>query len=122
MNGERGERVGDAIRAELATILQRDMGDPRVRMTSVTDVRVSGDFGVADVYVSSLSATNAEAQAGLVRVLTRAAGFLRARLAARQALRRTPLLRFHYDDLVERGPRLEALIDRAVRMAPVNAH
>lgn len=111
MNGPRSERVGDAIRTELAAILQRDMGDPRVRMVSVTDVRLRGDFGVADIYISSLSATNAAARAALVRVLTRAAGFLRRQLASRQMLRTTPRLRFHYDDLIAGGARLEALID-----------
>jgi hypothetical protein len=30
-------------------------------------------------------------------------------------MRTTPKLRFHYDELVERGNRLEALIERAVR-------
>ena len=111
MNAGRQERVADAIRVELAAIVQREMSDPRVKLLSVTDVVVSRDFAVADVYISSLSASDAAAQNALVRVLTGAAGFLRHRLAVRQALPATPRLRFHYDDLMERGSRLEALID-----------
>ena len=115
MNADRQERVADAIRAELAAIVQREMADPRAKLVSVTDVVVSRDFAFADVYVSSLAASDTAAQGDLVRVLTGAAGFLRHRLAARQALPATPRLRFHYDELMERGPRLEALIDATVR-------
>ncbi len=47
-------------------------------------------------------------------MLNKAAGFFRSELAKRHSMRTTPKPRFHYDDLVERGPALEALIDFAV--------
>ena len=84
-------------------------------MLSVTDAEVSRDFAVADVYVSSVAATDESAQQELVAVLTRAAGFLRSAVAKRQGWRKTPRLRFHYDDLPERGARIGALIDQAMR-------
>ena len=114
-NPERDLRLADFLRDELAQVLLSDARDPRIGMTSVTDVRVNRDMSSADVYVSSLSAGSPAERASLVAALDHAAGFLRSKVAARSNLRSTPRLRFHYDDLIEAGPRMEALIDRAVR-------
>ena len=115
MTPERANRVADFIRAELADIVQNQMRDPRVSLLSVTDARVSRDLGVADIYVTSLAARDADERAALVAVLNGAAGFLRSAVAKRHAMRTTPRLRFHYDELIEGGPRLESLIDQAVQ-------
>lgn len=115
MTPERANRVADFIRSELADIVKNEMRDPRVSLLSITDARVSRDLGVADVYVTSLAAGDARARTELLAVLNGAAGFLRSALAGRHAMRTTPRLRFHYDELIEGGPRLEALIDRAVQ-------
>lgn len=121
MTPDRAERIADYIRAELATVVQREMRDPRVSLLSITDTQVSRDFAVADVYVSSVAATDEAAQRELVSVLAKAAGFLRSAVAKRQGWRKTPKLRFHYDDLPERGARIGALIDQAVRADKGNA-
>ena len=113
-NSERIPRVAAFMREELSRVLLRGAGDPRFELVSITDVRVSRDLSVADVYVSSLSAATDDDRAGLVDTLRNAAGFIRSEVAQRQGMRRTPRLRFHYDDLIESGPRLEALIDEAV--------
>ena len=115
MTPARATRVADFLRTELAAIVQTQMRDPRVSMLSITDARVSRDLGSADIYVSSLAAQDADARGDLIAVLNRAAGFLRSAFARQHDLRTTPRLRFHYDHLIEQGPRLEALIDEAVR-------
>lgn len=107
-------RVADLLRKEIARIVQRRMRDPRIGGFSVNDVRVSRDLSVADVYVSSLGARGAEEQEALVALLNRAAGFFRSECAKGQRMRRVPKPRFHYDPSIERGPRLERLIDRAL--------
>ncbi len=110
----RDERVADFVRDELAQIIQRDMRDPRVKLVSVNDVKVSKDIGYADVYVSTLQDLEAGDRQALVDVLNHASGYLRSALAKRHSMRTTPRLRFHYDELIESGPRLEALIQQAV--------
>ena len=107
-------RIADFIRDELASIVQREMRDPRVGMVSVNEVRVSRDLSYADVYVSSLDATTPEARSELLGVLNGAAGFFRSELAKRHRMRTTPKLRIHYDELMDEGPRIEALIDKAI--------
>ncbi len=108
-------RVADFIRDELADIIQRGMRDPRVGMVSVNDVKVSKDLSYAEVYVSSLAADTPDSRVALIDVLNKASGYLRTELAKRHRMRTTPKPRFHYDELVESGPRLEALIEKAVR-------
>jgi ribosome-binding factor A len=108
-------RVADFIRDEIASIIQREMRDPRVGMVSVNEVRVSRDLSYADVYVSSLEADTEPARQVLIEVLNKAAGYFRSELAKRHKMRTTPKPRFHYDELMERGPRLESLIEKAVR-------
>ena len=111
-------KVADFIRDEVAQILQHEMRDPRVgTFVSVNDVRVSKDLSYADIYVSSLQANDEAEKAELVSVLNRAAGFFRSTLAKRHKMRTTPKPRFHYDQLIESGPRLEKLIDQAMNSA-----
>ena len=114
MTPDRADRVGAFIRAQLADVIRNKMSDPRLPLLTVTDARVSRDLGVADVYVSALADVDLDAKTEAVAVLNHAAGFLRSSIARRHDLRTTPKLRFHYDDLAEQAPRLDALIDQAV--------
>ena len=107
-------RIGDFIRDELASIIQREMRDPRVGMVSVNEARVSKDLSWVDVYVSSFETKTAEEREALVGVLNGAAGYFRSELAKRHSMRTTPKPRFHYDETVERGPKLESLIESAI--------
>ena len=114
MSPERANRVADFIREELAEIVSQRMRDPRVRLLSVTDARVSRDLSFADVYVSSIETEDQQSRDELVETLNRAAGFLRSEVARRHTMRTTPRLRFHYDRGMVEGPRMEALIQTAL--------
>ncbi|MXX29714.1 MAG: 30S ribosome-binding factor RbfA [Gammaproteobacteria bacterium] len=107
-------RMADFAREEIARIIQFEMRDPRIGMVSVNDVRVSRDLAFADVYVSAMPSGSPEDQEALVAVLNGASGYFRSKLARRHRMRTTPKPRFHYDESVERGRRLERLIDQAV--------
>jgi ribosome-binding factor A len=107
-------RVADFVRDELSNIMQREMRDPRIGMVSINEVKVSKDLSFADIYVSSLETSEAEDQVSLIKVLNKAAGFFRSTLAQRHTMRTTPKPRFHYDEVADRAPRLDALISKAV--------
>lgn len=108
----RTQRVSELIRRELATVMAREMDDPRVRFVSVTAVDVSKDLRNAKVYVTHLD--TADDPAIDVRSLQKAAGFLRKRLADALNLRTIPALTFVHDDSIERGVRLSRLIEQSV--------
>ena len=108
-------KVADFIRDELSLLLQNDMRDPRIPgFISINEVKVSKDLAFADIYISSLASQSPQEQDELVAVLNGAAGFFRSELARRHKMRTTPKPRFHYDSIVESGPKLERLINQAV--------
>ncbi len=107
----RGRRVGDLIQRELATLIQREVKDPRLGMVTINDARVSRDLAFADVYFTMLPADNAEVAE---EVLNNAGGFLRSHLARVLSTRTTPKLRFHYDDTLEKAARITSAIDAAI--------
>ena len=103
----RAERVADQIQREVAEIVSRELSDPRVSAITVSGVRMSRDLSQATVYVTGHAEDDIEAS---VKVLNRAAGFVRRKLAARVHMRYLPRLRFALDDTLERAWRIDALI------------
>jgi ribosome-binding factor A len=107
----RSERTSKLIQREISALLEREVNDPRLsKFVSVTEVTLSSDFMHAKVYVSTLaSEMNRE---DLLAGFNKASGFLRKELAAHLRLKQMPELSFHYDDSIERGARLLALISK----------
>lgn len=103
-------RLADEIRDILAVCFQGEMlSDPRLKPVTITSVKLSGDLQVASVYYRCyLDADPKEAFPGLMK----ASGFLRHRLADALSVRRVPELRFYHDESIERGARIEKLIDQ----------
>lgn len=109
-------RVAEHIRKELTDIVRRKMRDPRISSfdIAITEVLVTHDISIADVYVRHADLNESTQKQELLEVFAKAAGFLRTELAQRLAMRNTPKLRFHYDDLEEAGQHMDALIDKAM--------
>lgn len=109
----RTRRVGEQIQRELAALIRDGVKDPRVGMVTVSAVEVSRDLAHAKVFITVLGdeAAKRDSLAGL----NKAAGFLRHELGQRMLTRTVPQLRFVYDESIERGSRLSALIDAAVK-------
>lgn len=111
----RTDRIADQMQRDLAILVQRELKDPRLGMVTISGVKVSRDLAFADVYVTFMGIEEGEenVKQGL-DVLSNAAGFLRSSLAKGIKLRVIPSLRFHYDQTVVDGPRMSALINRAL--------
>ena len=114
----RAQRIGDQMQRELAQLIRLEIKDPRLGgLVTVTAVDVSRDASHARVFVTVMGA---EAEEGVdpiaqsLKVLNDASGFLRMQLGKAMKLRSVPNLRFHYDESVQRGAHLSALIERAV--------
>ena len=105
----RTQRVGDLILHEIADLLQRQVKDPRVSLVTVTGVDISGDLRVAKVFFSCLDPTADPKKA--LRGMESAAGFIRRELARRLQLKVMPTLQFHHDDSLERGFRVQNVIE-----------
>jgi ribosome-binding factor A len=104
----RPSRVGDQLRAELSDLLTREVHDPGIGFLTITHVKVSPDLQLARVYYTTLGTDAARRDSG--RALGRAAPFLRRQLGHRLRLKRVPQLEFFFDESIERGDRIEQIL------------
>jgi len=112
MAATRKQRLQETLRAELSDIIRRDMRDPRFRagLLSITDVEASDDLKHAVIFVSILGdelVRKTEMQA-----LRDAKGVLKYELGRRKLFNYVPDLSFKYDDTLERGASMFALLER----------
>src|SRR5581483_9978381 len=110
MRGARMRRVDEAMRMVLSDAIATDLKDPRVGFVTVTAVKTSPDLRHARVYVSVLG--DEDERAASIEGLRSAHGYLQRRLAGELTLKHTPTLTFEYDESVDRGMRISALLDQ----------
>jgi ribosome-binding factor A len=106
--GSRPERVADQIRAEVATIIARELQDPAIGFITITRVQVSPDLQHARVYYSSMG--DAAARKNTAKALQRAESFVRRQIGQRLRLRRSPEVEFAFDETIEHQDRVERLL------------
>lgn len=107
----RSSRVAHQIQRALSELIRREVRDPRLGMVTLTEVQVSKDLSYAKVFYSVLGAEKAIAQ----DILSDAADMLRGPVGRALGLRHAPELRFVNDELIEKGAKLSALIQKAVK-------
>lgn len=116
-NSSRLRRIGDQIQRDLSAIISQEVKDPRVGMVTINDVKVSSDLGYAEVYFTCMAFGRDGVEVERVlqqQLLNNAAGFIRSKLAKGLNMRVIPMLRFHYDAVIDTGSELSALIEKAV--------
>jgi len=109
MPSTRPSRVGDQLRAEISELLARQVHDPGIGFLTITQVTVSPDLQVARVYYTTLG--DERARRDTARALGRATPFLRRQIGSRLRLKRVPLLEFFFDESIERGDRIERILN-----------
>lgn len=105
------ERLGEALREEIETIVEGELGDPRIGLASVTSVELAEDGRSARVLVAVVG-TDEECQRSL-EGLTAATGYIRHEVADRLHLRRAPELFFQLDRSEKFQTRVDELLKRA---------
>ena len=111
MLGRRIDRIEEQLRMELSEIIEREIQDPRIGLTTVTAVKVSPDLRHGRVFVTVLGDDTQRKKA--LEGLKSAASFVRRSLSKRlHHMRRIPELSFDYDEVVEKGIRIEELLEQ----------
>src|SRR5215467_6210228 len=111
MQGRRIDRIEEQLRIELSEIIELEIHDPRIGLTTVTAVKVSPDLRHARIFVTVLGDSTQRKKA--LEGLRSAASFVRRSLSKRlHHMRRIPELSFDYDEAVEKGMRIEELLDQ----------
>jgi ribosome-binding factor A len=109
----RTDRIGAELQRELARVLSQDVRDPRLKLITVQEVRVSRDLAHAKVYFTCFPVD--EGGIEQTRLLNgKLAGFLRRALAHRARLRTVPELHFVHDESIAHGEHLSNLIEETV--------
>jgi ribosome-binding factor A len=109
MADHRSERLGELIKTEFGSIVQRDLKDPRIGFVSVMDVEVSNDYSHVKIFVSIMG--DDEAKRLTMEGLESAKGFIRTELGHRIRLRHTPEVHIIADNSIENGSRIFELLN-----------
>jgi ribosome-binding factor A len=122
------QRVNELLRRKITLLLLEESKDPRLSAVTITDVEVTRDTSRAEIYYSIIPPVTEEEgvsdfepmsagdesweaeKAEIQKALKGASGWLRAQLAPNLRLRHVPELAFIYDDSLEHGARIEALL------------
>jgi ribosome-binding factor A len=104
-------RLGEALREEIETLVEGELGDPRIGLVRVTGVILAEDGRSAQVLVDA-DGDDREADRSL-EGLEAAREYIRHELAARLRLRRSPELIFRLDHGEQQKARVEELLARA---------
>ena len=106
--GSRPHRVADQLRAVIAEVIARELHDPGIGFLTITHVNVTPDLQTARVYYTTLG--DPKSRRETERALERATPFLRRHIGRRLRLKRVPELEFFFDEAVERGDRIEQIL------------
>src|SRR3954449_6430491 len=112
----RTDMLASTIQKELATIILRDLNDPRLSadmLPTITRVKVSPDLSIADVFVTIMG-TPGKQTAGL-NALKHSAGLMRTKLTKALTLRVAPFLKFHLDEDLKKELAVLDLLDQVAK-------
>jgi ribosome-binding factor A len=108
-NPRRPDRVGEAVREEVAAFIARDAKDPRITgLVTVTAVEMTRDLRHASVFVSIMGSD--EQRAATLEGLASTAAHLRSRVGRALRLQFAPEIVFKFDESVARAARIEHLL------------
>jgi ribosome-binding factor A len=110
----RARRLAKRITQIVAAALEHEVKDPRLKMVTITDTRVTGDLREATVYYTVIGErVDADPDtAGAAAALASATGVLRSLVGAGTGIRHTPSLAFLPDQVPDEARRMEELLAR----------
>lgn len=110
MAAGRVERLQDQIKKIVSEILLNKMNDPNLGFITVTDVEVTSDLKYGKVYYSVYGDT--QTRQNTAKALRKARGFVHRELSREIRIKKLPEISFHPDDSLERGLRVQELLEK----------
>jgi len=105
----RADRVGGLIQKVLSNILNKNIRDPRLKLATITSVKVSRDLKQARIYFTTSGGI--QKKGDTIEGFNSAHGFIKRTLAHELDLRYMPHLKFFYDESLEYGAHIDELIE-----------
>ena len=106
----RPERVANAMRREISSIIHDDLKDTRIGFTTVTKVEVTSDLRNVKVYYSVLGDKKQKKATEIA--LNNAKGYIKRLIGDRIKLRFMPDIIFRIDKSLEHRDNMERLFDK----------
>ena len=115
------------LRQEIARLISRDLGDPRLEGLVVANVTMTGDLRMAKIFWRLAILHDPHEPAALLEArrkdtqlaLGRASGRLKRAITGRLQLRVVPELKFEYDAGQEKRDRIDQLLEEVKRDRPL---
>jgi ribosome-binding factor A len=105
----RADRVGGLIQKVLSDVLKKNIRDPRLKMATITSVKVSRDLKQARIYFTTSGGI--QKKDDTIKGFNSAHGFIRRALAHELELKYMPNLKFFYDESLEYGAHIDELLE-----------
>jgi ribosome-binding factor A len=104
------QRRGEALREEIATLVEGELEDPRIGLVTVNEVQLAPDGKIARVYVQVDGDEDEvdQSMAGLEASI----GYIKHQLLTNLGLRHSPELVFMLDRSPQYGSRIDELLTR----------
>jgi ribosome-binding factor A len=112
------DRLFEAIKEELASIVTGELTDPRIGLLNVQEIAMAPGGKSARIYVAVEG--NQREQKECVVALNDAVGFIRHRLCDALRLRVAPDLHFVLDTAGQYGSRVDQLLERIEKRSKKN--
>ena len=112
MNDRRLARLAEQIKQRLATVLQRDLADPKLGLVTISRIELDKEFTQCKAYWSVIAAEGKEdaARRASAEVLERATGFCQREIGAVLHTRSVPQLQFVFDEGIGGAIKMQKLL------------
>ena len=110
----RREKIAEALKKEISSIIQKELKDPRLGFVTITSVEITADLRYAKIFFSVLGEDKDYKKTK--EALDSALGFIRRLIAQRIKLRFAPELSFREDKSCEYSIKIQKLLDEIERM------
>ena len=116
MPHRRLDRVNELLKRSLGEIVRREFQVESAGLITVNEVQVAPDLQTATVYVGVIG--NARQKQEAIPQLEKQRARIQSLMASDVVLRYTPVLRFLFDNSVERGNRVLAILEEVEKTLP----
>jgi ribosome-binding factor A len=107
---DRNKKIEIDLIREISFILNSKVKDPRIGFVTLTYVKLSADYHYMDIYFTVLN--KEENLKSCLEGLNNCKGFIKKNLLERIKLRTTPEMKFIYDETIEKGTRINEILEK----------
>lgn len=108
----RMDKVNAEMQRVISSVINIELRNPQIdnAVITVTEVQTAPDFSSAKVFTSAVNTSLDHSQ--ILKELAKSEGFIKKRIVEELQLKRTPSLKFIYDDSLEQGDKIMKMLEQ----------